>query len=59
MRIWRGGQQGSEGSKAERTRRQDQRPGHDTLCHYEPLVSVSLIDAAELAACESEDDLLG
>ena len=36
-----------------------QRPGNDTLCHYEPLVSVSLIDPAELAACESEDDLLG
>ena len=34
-------------------------PGNDTLCHYEPLVSVSLIDSAELAACESEDDLLG
>jgi hypothetical protein len=38
-RLWRGGQQGSESSKAERTRRQDQRPGNDTLCHYEPLVS--------------------
>ena len=29
------------------------------MCRYEPLVSVSLIDPAELAACESEDDLLG
>jgi hypothetical protein len=32
---------------------------HDTLCRYEPKVSVSLIGPAELAACESEDDLLG
>lgn len=29
------------------------------MCHYEPLVSVSLIDPAGVAACESEDDLLG
>jgi hypothetical protein len=58
-RLWRGGQQGSESSKAERARRQDQRPGNDTLCRYEPLVSVSLIDPAAVAACGSEDDLLG